>query len=310
MALILGSFYLRNYVYYNTPLCGLRYVFTSEKCNIDIEYKNREDFVQNNAGAATDANVYQFGLMNYFQFAYGFLWFVPLVFIIGIVFLLSRREKLDVTIIIFFLASIVLFYMIYQGRAEDTSRYMLFITPLIALVTGIYLEAIMNILKKYYKYFGIIFLILILIVLYYNFSSKILMMPQVKQFSPLFFDACKWVNLNLPADARLLSLYGHPTVYNCQRDATWELKDLPDIILSGDLNLTVQRLEANGINYIFIQKFALSQQAYRQTYPISFVAFLEQNPQTFKKVFENGPDYNSCLQAGGCDGTAIYKVIG
>jgi len=309
LALVLGPFYLRNYVFYKTPLCGLPYVFTSEKCNIQIQYTNKEDFVQGSGTNGSGEDVYQFGIMNYFQFAYGSVWLVPLFFVVGIIFVLFRRDKLDFAIIIFLLASSFIFYLTYKGRAEDASRYTLFAIPVIALITGIYFEAIISILKKYFKYFGILFLVLILIASYYNFSTKISAMPQVKQFSPLFFDACNWVKANLPQNARLLSLYGHPTIYNCQRNATWELIDLPDMILSNDRNLTVQRLDANGINYIFIQKFAISQTAYRQSYPVSFIAFLEQNPQTFKKVFENGPDYNSCLQSGGCDGTAIYQVI-
>jgi len=151
---------------------------------------------------------------------------------------------------------------------------------------------------------------LILAVSYYNFSTKVLAMPQVKQFSSYFFEACDWVKTNTPQNAILLSLNTHPTVYNCQREAIWELQDLPDIILSNNVTLVTQRLNANGIDYIFVQKFSLSGQDYRGTYPLSFIAFLEQNPQNFKKVFENGPGYNSCVQSQGCDGTAIYQVVG
>jgi 4-amino-4-deoxy-L-arabinose transferase-like glycosyltransferase len=310
VALILTPFAIRSYVYYKTPLCGLPYVFSSENCIKRIEYTNKEDFIQRTANTGTDVDVYQFGLVNYFQFAYGLLWFVPLVFIVGIVLLALRREKFDVAILIFLMISLAAFLYLYSGRTEDTSRYTLFAIPLIAVICAIYLTKITEVLKKHFKYFGICFIILILAVSYYNFSTKIFVMPQVKQFSPLFLDACKWAKQNLPSNTIMLSLYTAPTSYNCDRKAVWELPDLPDIVLSNNLNLTVNRLEANGISYVFVQKFSLSQQNYRISYPVSFVAFLESNPQTFKKVFENGPDYNTCLQSGGCDGTAIYKVIG
>ena len=310
VALLLTPFAIRSYAYYKTPLCGLPYVFSSENCVKQIQYTNKQDFVQRMADVGIDINVYQFGVMNYFQFAFGFLWFVPLVFVIGIIFLLVQREKVDVAILIFLAVSLAAFTYLYTGRTEDASRYALFAVPIIAVVCAIYLEKIMEVIKRYYKYFGISFLVLILIVSYYNFSTKILTLPQVKQFSPLFLQACKWADQNLPSDAVMLSLYTAPTSYNCNRKAVWELPDLPDIVLSNSLNLTSARLRANGIGWIFVQKFSMSQQAYRISYPISFIAFLEQNPSTFKKVFENGPSYTDCLNAGGCDGTAIYKVGG
>lgn len=310
LIIVTGSFAVRNLAYFNTPLCGLPYVFTTDKCNIDIQYNNSVDFATASSNTGTDQNVYQYGLINYFHFTYGLLWFVPLVFFIGLIYLLVKMEKLDFVVITFLIAGSIIFAEYYQTRAEDASRYTLFAVPVLALVCGIYLEKIMEILKSYYKYLGIGFLILILIVSYYNFYTKVLAMPQVKQFSPLFFDACKWVKQNIPENATLLSLYSAQTAYNCDRNAVWELQDLPDIVLGNSVNLTVSRLRANGIDWIFVQKFALSSQSNRDSYPTSFIAFLESNPQTFKKVFENGPDYNTCIQSGGCDGTAIYQVVG
>ena len=308
VTLMLVPFYLRNYAYYKTPICGLLF-FPTEKCNIDIQYINHEDFVQNTQSASSNASVYKLGLTNYFQFAYGFLWFIPLFAAVGIIYALGKREKVEIAVLLLLLVGSPLFLLTYQGRAEDASRYTLFAIPFFALFIGIYFEKIMEVLKGYYKYFGTIFLLLILIISYYNFSSKVLAMPQVKEFSPLFFDACNWVKQNLPQNTILLSLYTHPTIYNCQRQAIWELQDLPDIILSNNATLVTQRLKVNGIDYIFVQKFALSGQSYRSSYPLSFIAFLEQNSQTFKKVFENGPSYNSCVQSQGCDGTAIYQVV-
>lgn len=310
VGIILGSFFIRNYAYFGTPLCGLPYVFTSDKCNVDIQYKNLADFTQQNQNTGSDASVYSFGFVNYFQFAYGFIFYVPLLFIIGLALFLIRKEKIDIAVILFLLVSSALFLQTYQGRAEDASRYTLFAVPIIALVCAVYIESISNVLKQHYKYFALALMVLILIISFYDFYTKIVTMPAVKQFSPAFLDACSWAKQNLPSNAIILSLYTAPTSYNCDRKAIWELQDLPDIILSNNLNLTVRRLNANGIGWIFVQKFAMSQQAYRQNYPTSFIVFLESNPQTFSKVFENGPSYGTCVQSGGCDGTAIYKVKG
>lgn len=310
LLLILGSFFIRDYAYYKTPICGLPYVFTSDKCNIDIQYKNMVDFTQANTNTGVDSNVFSMGFVNYFQFAYGFIFFVPLLFITGTLLLLQKRQKGDIAILLFLLVGSALFVQTYRGRAEDASRYTLFAVPVIALLVGVFIEPISNVLQQRYKYFAILLLILVLVISFYNFYTKIVGMPTVKQFSPLFFDACNWVKQNVPSDATMLSLYTAPTSYNCDRKAIWELQDLPDIVLSNNLNITVRRLQANGIDWIFVQKFAMNQQAYRQNYPTSFIAFLESNPQTFKKVFENGPTYRACLQSGGCDGTAIYKVVG
>ncbi len=309
IALVLGPFYLRNYAYYKTPICGL-YFFPTGKCNIDIQYTNQASFLPDSQNPSVSSNVIQVGITNYFQFAYGNLWFVPLFVAVGIIYALMKKGKLEIAVLMLLLVGSPIFIMTYQGRAEDASRYTLFAIPFFALLVGIYFEKIMDVLKMRYKYLGVIFLFLILAVSYYNFSTKVLAMPQVKQFSTLFFDACDWVKANTPQNAILLSFNTHPTVYNCQREAIWELKDLPDIVVSDNVTLATQRLNANGINYIFVQKFSLSGQNYRGSYPLSFIAFLEQNPQTFKKVFENGPDYNTCVKNQGCDGTAIYQVVG
>lgn len=142
-----------------------------------------------------------------------------------------------------------------------------------------------------------------------NMQQKATTMISVKRFSPLFFQACNWVQQNTPANASLLSLQTYPTLYNCNRQAVWVIPDNPDIILSDNITLVKDRLDANGINYIFVQKFSLSDQNYSQSYPISFVDFLNQNNQTFENVYENGVDVNTCIQQGGCDGTIVYKVL-
>lgn len=311
LVIFLGGFAIRNIQYYNTPMCGLPIdvPLFKQNCATNPSYTAKYQFSGDSAQTGTEADVYAFGVISYFTFAYGAIWFVPLVFIIGILMIAIKREKLGLILLIFLISLVPLFYLTYYGRAEDAARYTLSAVPVISLVAANYLDVLAEFLVKYKKILPMFFLVAIIVISLVNFYEKNSVMQSVKQFSPLFLGACDWVKTHLPENATLLSLYGHPTVYNCERNAVWEMQDLPDIILSNDLNLTTNRLKIDGIDYIFVQKFAMSTQAYRRNYPISFVAFLEQNPQTFKKVFENGPDYSTCLQSGGCDGSAIYEVV-
>jgi len=248
-------------------------------------------------------------LIQYLEFAYGFIWFFPLLLFPSLLYLLLRRREFDKLLLLMFLAALPGFYIFKSVRAEDAARYTLYAVPILTLIVSIYLEKILNWTKKYSKYLPLFLILCVAIVSFLNFLGKASIMIRVKQFSPLFFEACNWIKQNLPLNASLLSLHTHPTVYNCERKAIWELVDLPDILLSQDLNLTLNRLKANGINYIFVQKFSLSSGKYRQTYPITFVQFLENNSDHFKKVYENGPSLDKCLAIGGCDGTILYKVV-
>lgn len=310
LALFLGGFYLRNIYYYKTPICAseISFLIPINGCNINANYVPKVSFIGTSAPSGTDQSVYALGLIQYLQFAYGYIWFIPLALSIGAVLFLLQKEKLTLAALIFFVATLPVFYLTYKTRAEDAARYTLVAVPVIALISAAYLDVLVEFLKKYNKYLPVTFILAILAVSFLNFYSKNSTMSSVKQFSPLFFQACGWVQNNLPQNATLLSLYGHPTVYNCNRNAVWVLQDLPDIILSNNLNLTMTRLKVDGINYIFVQKFALGTQNYQQTYPISFVQFLDQYPQQFVKVYENGPQLSVCLGQGGCDGSLIYFV--
>jgi 4-amino-4-deoxy-L-arabinose transferase-like glycosyltransferase len=310
LAIFLGGFAIRSLYYYKTPLCGLPMIlpFMKQECSITSNYTPKYEFSGRTASVSTEVSVYNLGLISYFNFAYGTIWFVPLVFIIGIMMLVVKREKDDIILALFLISMLPVFFLTYPGRAEDAARYTLVAVPVIALIAANYLDVLLSFLSKYRRILTLFFILTIIVVSIVNFYGKNSTMSQVKQFSPLFLSACNWVKNNLPENATLLSLYGHPTVYNCDRNAVWVLQDLPDIILSNDLNLTTNRLKTDGIGYIFVQKFALSQQAYSQNYPLSFIQFLTTYPKTFVNVYENGPDLNSCVIQGGCDGTIIYYV--
>ena len=133
-------------------------------------------------------------------------------------------------------------------------------------------------------------------------------MIQVKQFSPSFFEACDWIKGNVEKDARLgCVVWAGATIYNCQRHVGG---GSPDITYSNDIDIVMDSLEMQNVTHIFIQKFSISytNEKLSEKYPISFIDFLEDNPTYFDKIFENGPSIDECKQAGGCDGSFIYKV--
>jgi len=141
-----------------------------------------------------------------------------------------------------------------------------------------------------------------------NFKNKIDVMTDVKGFSPMFFQACDFIKQNTPKDSIFLSLWGAPTAYNCERASRWDSNYLGDIVLSRNLTTTLDGLKIQNISYIFIQKFAMSQTTYWSLIPVSFVQFLEDNPDYFEKLYENGPSLQECVSSGGCDGTIVYKI--
>ncbi len=79
--------------------------------------------------------------------------------------------------------------------------------------------------------------------------------------------------------------------------------------MSRDVNYTKEIAEKLGVTHIFVQKFSLSNQALAERYKVESVQFFEDNPETFKKLFENGPPLQQCLQQGGCDGNIIYEIV-
>ncbi len=87
--------------------------------------------------------------------------------------------------------------------------------------------------------------------------------------------------------------------------------NLADISLSRDLNYTLSVAKQLGITHIFIQKFSIDSQNQhlQENYDLDFVQFLENNPEHFKNIYENGLSLQECLQQGGCDGNIVYEII-
>ncbi|MCD6403111.1 MAG: glycosyltransferase family 39 protein [Candidatus Aenigmarchaeota archaeon] len=139
-------------------------------------------------------------------------------------------------------------------------------------------------------------------------------MKSVKQFSKTFFEACDWIKENLPKNVTLMSIWAHRVVYNAQRNCAG---NLPDIVLSRNVTEIVENAKKHGITHLFIQKFSIdpNNRHYGEKYDADFVRLLEEYPEAFKKIFENGPSFKDksvmeqCLHSGRCDGNIIYEIV-
>jgi hypothetical protein len=76
------------------------------------------------------------------------------------------------------------------------------------------------------------------------------------------------------------------------------------------LNYTLSAAKQLGITHIFIQKFSIDSQNQhlQENYDLDFVQFLENNPEHFKNIYENGPSLQQCLQQSGCNGNIVYEI--
>lgn len=234
-------------------------------------------------------------------------------------------------------------------RAEDTARFSLIWAPVVALVAAKYLDAAYEFVKKLgvdlpsvaiaatlvffssyitYAQFGVIWMVvlvtctvavialtknmalsIIILVLVVGFAGcvvKAATMYQVKEFSPLFFEACDWIEANTPQDSLLSTVWTYRAAYSCQRNV---VESMADMALSSDVDSILATTKKVGITHIFVQKFSLSDQSLSEKYPVSYVRLLEANADHFKKVFENGPSLDECLQQGGCDGNIVYQIV-
>ena len=295
-----------------------------ETINSDIS-KKFEGYV---TPSGSNVGVLNFGLTNFTLFMYGNIWLVPLAVMIGGILALSRRDKRDyfnllllfLTIFPALVISFIGFQVGAEQRTEDIARYMILSAFSVPLIAAIFIDKLLDSIKKYWKYFTVIVLIIIVIISGLNFKDKLFGvkdnngnvkaegLSDIMQFSPSFFQACDFIKANTEKDAKLLTLWAAPTIYNCERTARWESDYLPDIVLSQNITTVLNAAKSSGADYIFIQKFAMSQVAYQASIPISFVQFLNNNPDHFVNIYENGPKLDDCIKQGGCDGTILYKI--
>ncbi len=305
--LLISPFFIRNFFYYKTPTCSFPLPFFSKSgCAID-KFESKYQFAGRTEQVGTEVSPTKMGITNYLAFAYGNIWFVVLGLICGLLLLFIRRSNIDILIII---SLITIFYLLIQPsqRAEDLARYTLGWVPIIAIIAAIYFEAVYNFIRKYQKYIALIVFVIVIILGYQALTEKLNTIFQVKQFSPLFFEACDWIKGNTPENSLLFTVWSHRAVYSCQRNS---IGNFADISLSRDLNYTLSVAKEKDITHIFIQKFSIdsSNSHLSEKYDLDFIQFLDSHPEHFKNIYENGVSLQECLQQGGCDGNIVYEII-
>jgi 4-amino-4-deoxy-L-arabinose transferase-like glycosyltransferase len=304
--LLASTFVLRDFAVYGTA-CNLPFVPSIIKGECDVNnYTPKYEFSGRTEQTGTEASVFNIGIANYVNFAYGNLWLVPLGFFGGMLFLAKELNRKNIIILI----TLALFAFLMTRsevnyRSEDAARYTLCFAPIIALSSSIFFANFYEFLEKNFKYFGLAAIVIVLVLAYLNFSDKMNAMKSVKQFSPSFFEACDWIKANTPQNSRIMTVWVHHTTYNCQRNV---IGNVADMEMSQDLNFSIETAKKLGITHIFIQKFSLSNDYLSERYNINFVQFLENNPNCFKKIHETGPSLNDCISQGGCDGAIVYEV--
>ena len=313
MILIVSGFLVRNYMYFKAPICyRIPIIGSLNLYNLDGCGKNNvvssSSFATRTLSTGTEGSVYSVGLSSYLNFAFGNLWFVVYASVAGLLFLILKNDK-SINIMLLYMMFLMLLFPFIAERAEDTARHSLSWVFLIGIISASFFSEVYRTIKKYNKYIAITVFIVVMILSYQNLSTKLATMEQVKQFSPFFFQACDWVNQNLPQNITLYTVWDHRAIYNCQRNAIAQ-GAVPDIALSNDINVSLKAAKENNIDYIFIQKFSIDSQNRNigEMYNLNFINFLENNNKTFTKVYENGPDMQQCLQQGGCDGSLIYRI--
>lgn len=309
MAIVCSGYIVRNIYYYNTPYAGVSTPFFEEKYTIGT-YDGEYDFEGRTENSGTELGPLEYGITSYLEFAYGSLWFVVFGCLAGIFLFLIRRKETDVLIMIV-LVAIAFIFMQSLDRVEDTARHTLGWVSIIAIIVANYFDHIYTSAKKYLKKFGIIAMVVFVIVLFVSYQtleSKLGTMSQVKKFSSSFFEACGWIKDNLAEDSLIFTVWSHRAAYNCQRSV---IGNMADISVSNDVDHIIETAEEHRITHIFIQKFSIDyyNQHLQESYDLEFVQLLENNPDYFENVYEDGMTLDTCISQGGCDGSIIYEII-
>jgi len=318
-SLLILPFFVRGYAFYKNPSCNMPVFpfFSTEDCAYHLGPEQQYEFSGVTEQVGTELDIFRLGLNEYFKFAYGYYFnfagvdivVVMFAFLCGLGILMWKKQTDDIIIL---LALFSIFFIIirnYDTRAENMNRWLLGWTPIIALIAGNYFVAIYDFIAKYYKKIALIIFVAVLYFSFMNLQEKASTMAQVKTFSPLFFEACDWIKENTAKDIRIANvIWGSSTTFNCQRDIGGADANS---VLSLNLTLTLADLKTYNATHLFIQKFSISwtDEKLSERYPISYVRFLENNTDHFKKIFENGPSLDECQAAGGCDGTIVYEIV-
>lgn len=308
--MLIVPFFARNYILFQNLCSDLPIPYQGPgQCLIEPEYKSQYSYTGTAAPVGTELSILKYGIIDYLTFAYGNVWFVVFGLLCGLLIILSRRNSTDILIALSLIPILIIYFRAPDTRAENMSRYFLGWVPVIGIIAGNYFERVYSLIKNYQKYLALVVFIVIIFFGYQAMKEKLDGMYMVKgQWSSYFWDACKFIKEKTPKDSRIITVWAAPTIFNCQRTVGGGGADSPDITLSGNLTLAMTRLKLHGVTHVFVQKGSISTLTVAETYPWVFIQLMENNPQQFKKVFENGePNLQNCLY-GRCDGTIVYEL--
>lgn len=260
------------------------------------------------AAGSTNDSIIKMGVTNYIEFAYSQL--VVLFASIGLFYMFMNKKKAEGFIILWFMLVLAVnYYLSSGGRAEDAARALLVTAAPMAVLAGLCSGKIFSSLKEYRREGALIAIIFVAILVVWTLNAanaKAQALKPVKQFAPSFFQACDWIKQNTEQGSLLVTLWQHRAEYACRRDTVW-ISDpgIDQAVLAKNGN-TTQIFKLHGADYIFIQKFSISQGNQGEAYPADFVNFIANSPD-YKLAYETEPN---CLTKGDvADCSLVYKIL-
>ncbi|MEM5801765.1 MAG: glycosyltransferase family 39 protein [Candidatus Aenigmatarchaeota archaeon] len=308
LILIPFGFIIRNLGLYGTPICTTIpyfHLFNTTDCRLD-KFDEKYQFTGQAIPVGTEQTVFSFGLLDYINFAYGNPWLIALPFSIGFILMYLKRAKEFLIFLIFLILLIAIFPRVSQ-RAEDTARYTLIWSPLFAIVASLFYSEFYKKIKTFNKYLPILVTILILYFIFIGIMERTAVLSQIKFAWKDFVESCKKIDKILPKDATIYTIWGHNAAHSCKRNIA---SNIPDVLLSYDVNYTLKVLKENKIDYLFIQKSSIDfeNRGYADNYPIKFIEMLENNKNNFAIIYEDGAPLQQCLQQRICSGNILYEI--
>jgi len=264
--------------------------------DVIIQHDETLDFAGRTSGGGTEGSVLSLGLMNYTNFAFG--WLLLFLSFFGLSKAAVDKKKIDIFMTIIVISVFPIFFF-YSHRAEDAARWTLPMLIGLTGLAGIFLSRTYDWLKNKNVILAMIIIAIVVMGAFYTGQQKLNTMESVKGFSPGFFHACDWVESNTPSDSLLLSIYSQHTAYHCQRRVSTAIPDLNEILLTND-NTAYEHLTLHGYDYIFVMVGLISQEAYSEGYTYTFYEYLSTSDK-YELVFDNTETY-------GQSGVLIFKV--
>ena len=116
--------------------------FLNGSCEIkNVEYKDQYSFSARTEQIGSEVDLFSFGLLNYFDFAYGYSMFIIFTLVFSVTYIaITRKIELLFPLLpaaLLVIYSISIDYFVYNNfgifsRTEDTARYLLFFNPFVA----------------------------------------------------------------------------------------------------------------------------------------------------------------------------------